>query len=412
VTHDTVVVGAGLAGLTAALRLAEDGLSVLVLAKGVGSIQLSSGTVDVLGYAPDRVESPADALPDFVAAHPEHPYARVGVEAIAASLEWLAARTGYTGGVQENVLLPTALGVPKPTALLPASMRAGDLRGGGPFVFVGFSALKDFYPRLVADNLGRVGIAARAVAIAPHVDGEGDPGTLGYARRFDGPAFRDAVVRELEPLLEPGETVGFPAVLGVQDAGAVLHELEQRLGRPVFEVPTLPPSVPGLRLNSLLRLLLRDAGGRVVVGDTVVGAELDGGRVEALLVETAARVKRIAAGTVVLASGGFSAGGLAMDSHGVVRETVLDLPVAGVPDTPRFDPDYHAEHPLSRAGVAVDDAFRPVDADGRVVAENVRVAGATLGGAVPWREKSGDGISLATGYAAALSILESERVAA
>jgi glycerol-3-phosphate dehydrogenase subunit B len=37
--------------------------------------------------------------------------------------------------------------------------------------------------------------------------------------------------------------------------------------------------------------------------------------------------------------------------------------------------------------------------------ENVLVVGATLAGAQPWKEKSGDGISLATGYHAAEQIL-------
>ena len=37
--------------------------------------------------------------------------------------------------------------------------------------------------------------------------------------------------------------------------------------------------------------------------------------------------------------------------------------------------------------------------------DNVLVAGATLAGAEPWREKSGDGISLATGYRAAELVL-------
>jgi anaerobic glycerol-3-phosphate dehydrogenase len=39
----------------------------------------------------------------------------------------------------------------------------------------------------------------------------------------------------------------------------------------------------------------------------------------------------------------------------------------------------------------------------------VHAAGATLAGAEPWREASGNGISLATGFAAAQAILESER---
>jgi len=51
--------------------------------------------------------------------------------------------------------------------------------------------------------------------------------------------------------------------------------------------------------------------------------------------------------------------------------------------------------------VATDAELRPLDADSQRVYDNVLVAGATLAGAEPWREKSGDGISLATGYRAA-----------
>jgi len=73
VITDALVIGAGTAGLTAGIRLAEGGLKVLVVATGEGSLPLASGTVDVLGYAPDPVESPPQALPGFVAAQPDHP---------------------------------------------------------------------------------------------------------------------------------------------------------------------------------------------------------------------------------------------------------------------------------------------------------------------------------------------------
>src|SRR5262245_5677091 len=121
--HDVIVVGAGLAGMTAAVRLAEDGARVLVLAKGVGSTQLSGLTIDVLGYAPERVDSPRAALASLPA---DHPYARVGVDGVAAALEWFRERFGYVGTLDENILLPTAVGAAKPTCLVPPSMAAGD----------------------------------------------------------------------------------------------------------------------------------------------------------------------------------------------------------------------------------------------------------------------------------------------
>ena len=67
-SYDTVVIGAGLAGLTAALRLADEGRRVAVLAKGVGATHLAPATIDVLGYVDGPVDSPAQALPEFLLA--------------------------------------------------------------------------------------------------------------------------------------------------------------------------------------------------------------------------------------------------------------------------------------------------------------------------------------------------------
>jgi glycerol-3-phosphate dehydrogenase subunit B len=410
--QDVIVVGAGLAGLAAALRLAEQGRRVLVLAKGVGATHLAGGTIDILGYDPEPVASPASALPKFAAARRGHPYALVSLDTVAASVDWLKGRFEngllggyrYRGGLDENLLLPTAAGVAKPSAVVPETMAAGDLRGGARFCIVGFRQLKDFYAAYVADNLARAGrdVSARAIELDLRL-GRVDANSLAVARRFDDPGFRAGVAAALVGRLQGDERVGFPAALGVSDPHGAWSDLERRLGHPVFEIPTLPPSVPGMRMFAALREGIRRAGGRIVIGTEVTGAEHAGKLVGALHARAANRQVTYPADWFVLASGGFASGGLELDSRWRGRETVLGLPVAGVPAAgeERFSPRYFDTHPLARAGVATDAELRPLDEHGARVYENVLVAGATLAGAEPWREKSGDGISLASGYRAA-----------
>jgi glycerol-3-phosphate dehydrogenase subunit B len=408
--YDAVVIGAGVAGLTAAARLAESGARVCVLAKGVGSTHLAPGTVDVLGYEPDgseparRVDSPARALPSFVAARPNHPYALVGVDAIRSALDWFVERIAhgpqpgyrYVGDLERNHLLPTAVGAARPSALVPETMAAGDLRAAGAVCVVGLHPLRDLHASLCAANIARSGVEARAVVVRLDVD-RPDENALGLARRFEDVGFRRTFVDRLAPQLRDEERVALPAVLGVRDPHGTWSDLETRLGHPVFEIPTLPPSVPGIRVSDALRAALRVAGGRLVVGAEVVGGEHDGERVTAVHAHTAGGDTTYAARWVVLATGGFGSGALALGSDWVVRETVLGLPVRGAPSpgAARFVPDYFDEQPMSRVGVAVDANQR---SEGL---ENVIVAGAALPGAEPWREGSGEGIAITSGHRAA-----------
>ena len=418
--YDVIVVGAGLAGLTAALRLTEQDRRVLVIAKGNGATHLAPPSIDVLGYADEeRVESPQAALPAFVAKYPGHPYASVSAERIGEALDWLSNRVpelGYRGRLDENLLLPTAVGVPKPSVLVPETMVAGDLRRGGRFAFVGLRGLKDFHASYLAQNLARAQLPAqvstRFIELDPPHGRSADPGSVGFARRFEEPQFRDWIVQALAGWLEPDEKVGFPAVLGLAKAGEVWRDLEARLAHRVFEVPLLPPSAPGIRLYEALAGALRRAGARILIGDRVSAAGLEGGRVAGVNAESASRPVTYRASSFVLATGGFASGGLDLDSHGSVRETVFGLPVAGLPEAgePLFSPRYFDIQPVSRTGLATDTLLRPVDNDGHVVHDNLFAAGAILAGAVPWREHSGNGISLATGYAAAAAILEQPAV--
>jgi glycerol-3-phosphate dehydrogenase subunit B len=417
-SYDVLVIGAGLAGLSAAARLAEGGARVMLIAKGVGATHLAPGTIDVLGYGAggDRVDRPGEALARLADGHP---LKRLGPEAVARAIDWFKRQFeggplgayGYRGSLDENVLLPTTVGAAKPSAVVPRTMAAGDLRSSASMLVVGFRVLRDFHAPYLADNVTRAGAPARALVLDRRVDGRPEANSLGLARAFDDPGTRAEIAGEVERALDGAERVGFPAGLGAEDPHGVWSDLEQRLGRPVFEIATLPPSVPGMRVFRTLRDRLRSAGGRIIVNSTAVGASRAGARIESVRATAAGREVDYRARWIVLATGGVATGGIALDSHWHARETALGLPLHGVPgvDEPRFDPEYFGEHPFARVGVAVDDGLRPVDDTGARVADNVLVAGATLAGAKPWQEKSGDGLSLASGHRAAELILEEEQ---
>ncbi len=266
--YDVAVIGAGVAGLAAGAQLAQRGASVCVIAKGVGSTHLAPGTIDVLGHVPELVHEPGEALRDFVASRPDHPYALTGSESLAAGVEWFRGciergpHPGYryTGGLERNLLLPTALGAIRPSALVPETYAAGEVGGDGPVCVVGIPPLRDFQASLCAANLARAGVSARAVELPVDL-GRPEANAVGLARRLDQSSFRASFAAELTPRLRSGERVALPAAVGLRDPHGAWADLQHRLGRHVFEIPTPPPSASGIRVYDALRAALRAAGG-------------------------------------------------------------------------------------------------------------------------------------------------------
>jgi glycerol-3-phosphate dehydrogenase subunit B len=182
-------------------------------------------------------------------------------------------------------------------------------------------------------------------------------------------------------------------VLGLQRAGEAMTDLESRLGAEVFEIPILPPSIPGLRLQQILREGIRSAGGKVIDNAEVVEMKRRDGHLH-VITEAAARRQLHRAATVVLATGGLLGGGIAAEADGTLREVVAGLEVSGpISRAEWFGPQAHpGGHPVYRAGI------RP--REDLSAAEGMFVAGGLLAGADPIEEGSLEGIALATGWVA------------
>jgi glycerol-3-phosphate dehydrogenase subunit B len=328
----------------------------------------------------------------------------------------------YRGGhTDRNALVPTHGGTVKPTARYPVGASAGLASDDRDALLVGFESMVDFDAPQVAAHLSAVGVPfdVRGVTVRFPGDLRADAKVTRYAKLFDTngevavrgrdvPA-RNAVARRVNAELDGEERVGFPAVLGDADTDAVRADLSERLGADVFEVPMGPPSLPGLRLEDALFAALDGAGASFETGNPVVDFDADGDRVERVYVEkNGARIPN-SADQYVLATGGLVGKGVESDRSGVA-EPVFDCHVPAPGDRyDWFETDAFGDHPFARFGVVTDDDLRPTDADGGAEFDNLRAAGSVLGGYDFAAEKSGSGVSIATGFAAGRAATEDLR---
>jgi glycerol-3-phosphate dehydrogenase subunit B len=421
IESEVLVVGGGLAGLVSALSAAREGADVRLVSYKQSTLRNASGLVDVLGYTPDGegpLPDPYDAIP---ALPDEHPYRTVGVGTVREAMGLFdEVVPGYRGGhTDRNALLPTHGGTVKPTARYPAGASAGLASDTRDVLLVGFESLADFDAEHAAAHLRAAGVPfdVRGVTVRFPGDLRADAKVTRYAKLLDTNADvsvrgRDRPVRaalaERVNTERGGEPrVGFPAVLGDDRAGAVRAALADRLGADVFEVPMGPPSLPGLRLEDALFEALDAAGAGIETGNPVVDFDShgDGGggsgrRIDRVYVErNGARIPNRAE-QYVLATGGLVGKGVESDRERVY-EPVFDCHVPHAADRyDWFETEAFGDHPFARFGVHTDGELRPTASDGSVEFGNLRAAGSVLGGYDFAAEKSGSGVSIATGYAA------------
>ena len=415
---DVAVVGSGLAALIATRSLQKAGRKPLLIWPGLSSLYFVYATVDVLGYSDatshQPVERPGTAVAALIADHPDHPYARAGLDAlrdgVALLMEWLEeAGFRWQGSLDQNLLLPTAIGTPKPSCLYPQSMAAGDLGRDEPIVLCGFEGYEDFVPELAASNLsrswGRGDQSVRAIRVSlPGFE----PGkmftSIDLARSLENEAFRGEVVEQIRDKAAPHSDhvrVGVPAVLGLTHDTDVYQRFQSELGHPVFEIPTLPPSVLGLRLFDRLRKHLQETGVEIIWAAPAHAAELSGGRCRRIHLKSAGREQPVEARAYILALEDAVDGAMRAGVR-TIRDPFFHQTLAqsGVP-TDRTDESLFKAQPFARVGYAVTDRLQPVGDDGRPLASNAFVAGGAIAGYDPAGTKSRGGLAIATGYRAA-----------
>jgi len=197
---------------------------------------------------------------------------------------------------------------------------------------------------------------------------------------MEKPSFRKTLSMEVKKNMNNESRVGFPAILGIHQPIEVKKDLEERMGVQVFEIPILPPSIPGMRIFNRFKAWLIQRGATFLLGHSVSKTILKGKYCKGIEVLHAPVVNSYSADRYILATGRFIGGGLKADQE-KISEPLLAFQYFNLPPgRDGLEKTFFSDqpHPIHHAGALIDPSFRPVDEKGELLLENLWVAGTML----------------------------------
>ncbi len=372
---DTVIIGGGLAGLVAGISLQKEGRSTAIVSAGQNALHFFSGSFESLEEAPQRLSEL---------------FGEAGI------------RLHYRSGVR---LMP--LGTFRPAALSLEDVSLFETPGfARKALIVNFAGYHDFFTSFLAEGLEKAGIACRIQALdlpelARIQASPSEMRSVQIARTMD--RIWEKVVREVGALLGDEDTVILPQVFGLRDI-TVPGRIRQAMPARVVFVGTLPPSVPGIRTQALLKRRYEVLGGTYLSGDEVLEASLEDGTVQSVATRNLG-THRLLADDFILASGGYFSKGLRSNPFRIWEPVFgLDVDFAG-DRTAWYDPAFAADQPYMAYGVKTDAALHPL-LDGLPV-KNLYAVGSVLGATRP-EFGSGAGLAVRSAFRAVDAILKEE----
>lgn len=418
---DILVVGAGMAGLMAAVTAAKSGLSVSVLSEGAGVISIGSGAVDFLGYVNGKkiTDNPFNHLNEL---DKNHPYNIIGAENIKnafASLIEISTSNGYEIKMNDEGLNQTAIsiaGTTKPTYICSESNNASRILKAKKILFAGVEYLKDAQPALAVKQAKQYKVFADAelestILKSPFGKTHRVLNSLDLARYVDKEEGFNWLKSELVRVSGGFDAVIIPPICGTVNYTKSFKEL-QNLGFILVEAVSIPPGVGGYRLRNALISEAKKLDIKFIENCNVQRAVIENGKCKSIVALhnniAGALETEYSADKFIIATGGVIGGGIA-STPDKVYEKIFNIEIkspASVEE--RSDKNVFGSHIFTKFGVNVNNKLQAIDSSGSPLYDNVFFAGNTLSDYDFPTEKSGYGVACSTGYTAALSALSSK----
>lgn len=407
---DTIIIGGGLTALTAGISLAQRQKRVAIVGAGQSTLYFNSGSLDLLGYGVggEEVTQPLEAISSLPATHP---YKKLdSVEALASEAQTLLEEAGIHthGSATANHYRLTPVGETAPTWLTTDRMvsLSGKQMPCKDVILANIEGFLDFQVNFLKPALEKMGtkVTVRTFTTDTLEQARRNPSEFratSIAKYLD----REESVKEVATKLNAmgkADMILLPAVVGIASDKAA-RQLKAAVGTPVNFVATMHPSVPGVRIATMLRKRFQSLGGMFISGDNVDGGEIKDGKVTHVTTHNMAD-ERLVADNYILATGSFMSQGL-RSNYQEVWEPVFHLDV----DSAAERRDWHSEQFFSQQafmsfGVKTDGKLHAMK-DGKAVA-NLYAAGSVLSGNDFVSHADHEGVDMLTALQVAKSICQ------
>lgn len=411
---DSIIIGGGLSGLTAAIALAEAGQRVIVVSAGQSTLHFGSGSFGLIGYDKEgqEVNSPLEIIGSL---GEEHPYNKVGtgnVSTLADEAKALLDRCNIktTGNVEANHYRLSPMGVMIPAWLTlddMATLTSKDELEGKKVTLVNIASFLDLPYHYTLDNLTRAGaICSYKIIQLKEFDFARKSPTEMRASNLAKVIYDHGIIDNLAEAIShaagDADIVFLPAIVGLKDSN-LSEELRRKVSVPVKFIATMPPSVPGIRTLELMRKRLYALGGRVLTGDKAIEGVFENNKIVGIKTEHLPD-EILTANHFILATGSFMNKGIISDyTH--IYEPVFNLDVKSSADRNNwYDESVFQTQPYMDYGVTTDADLHAIK--GGKIIENLYAIGSILSGHNSIKLADGEGVSMLTALYAAKKIVK------
>lgn len=420
--YDVIIIGAGIAGYSAGIRCLQAGLKTALISQGQSALHFSSGSIDVLAKLPSGqlVDYPFQGITQLSEQEPNHPYSKVGASTCRQALSWFQATLQQHGLPlkqqmdDSNHWRITPLGTLKATWLSQPYVyqhkKSCDFKR---LVLVSIEGYRDFQPPMLQDNLrylpefSTIPSTIVSISIPGFTELRHNPHELrsiDIARLLKTPTAWQAFCDQLTQAASSDDLVILPAIMGNGDGLQLLNKLHSTTGLTLHEVPTMPPSLMGIRIEESLNRTFLSLSGVHLKGDKVCKGEFSHQCLNAIYTKNLTDMP-LYADHFVMATGSYFSQGLAANHQGI-REPVFELDMSCIQDRKRWrNHDFFAQHPHPFMGFGVTTTASLHPSRQAEVINNLYCCGSMLAGYDPVFEGCGGGVAIATAYHATSQII-------